>query len=167
MFRLHWDVVFAIFCRPSVLVGIYPEDVEVAFVTRPCPVVGVSAVFAYSPWRAAYQTHVTIHVVFKHNILIARVKRHYLYLHVTLMLAVFRDFLNVFRDNLVACLFVGDTFENIVCDICDINKERHCQARVRQLFGLAVSPKTVSEIVVLHSGMGLDITQTAVMVSKQ
>ncbi len=81
MFRLHWDVAFAIFCWLSVAVGIHSEDVEVAFVARPCPVVGVGTELADAPRRAAHQAHVLVFVIFKEDKLVAAVERHILDTH--------------------------------------------------------------------------------------
>ena len=109
---LHGLVVGGIFGRIAILVDIHTENVEVAFVTRPSPVVGVGAELADAPWRTAYETHVGVFVIFKENVLVAAVERNDFYTNLTFTLAVFLDLTDVLVNQLTAfCLggFIGDT----------------------------------------------------------
>ena len=71
LFRAIRDVVRGIVGRIVVLVGIDPEDGEIAGMAGPHPIVGVAAEFADGGRRSAHETDVTEHPEHEQEILVA------------------------------------------------------------------------------------------------
>ena len=103
--RLHRDVVGGILGRIAILVDIYTENVEVALMARPGPVVGVGAELADAPRRAAHQTHVLIFDILELDVLVAAVEGHDLHLVERLGLVTFGEILDVFLDQFLTLGF--------------------------------------------------------------
>ena len=91
LYALHRDVVGTIFGRAAIGSGVNAEDVEVALVARPGPVVGVGPELADAPRRAAHEAHVLVFVVLEEDVLVAAVERHDLDAHVAVAFAFLGD----------------------------------------------------------------------------
>ena len=137
---------------------------------RPSPVVSVGTELADAPRRAGHKTDILIDIVLEQDVLVAVVEGHDLHAHVAGTLPVcFQPF--AVLGNLLLAVgfghFVGDALEHCLRHILYVVEEQDGKAFIGEFLVFAVSPEAVFQVVVLHGGVGLHLTEAAMVVGEQ
>ena len=72
--RMVRHIVLAVFSRIIIFVGIDTEDTEVAGLTRPHPIIGVTSILAQTLWGCIDQTYIVISLIDREEIATAFIK---------------------------------------------------------------------------------------------
>ena len=164
-------VVFRVFCRVAVLVGIDAEHREVAGVAGPHPVVGVGAELADRARRSAYEADVTVYLVDNQIIVVAAIygrngggEERIVALGVGNHLHG-RSFHQAVALSIV--LGLAGSFFKLLCDVGHAFHEGNGKPGHRQLLAVVHCPIAVGEVVMLDGGKALDGAVAAVVVGQQ
>src|SRR5690554_2737477 len=132
---IHRNVIFRVFSRISVLVGIYSKNRKITRVAWPFPIVGIATIFSNAIWRCAYQAYVCEILVNKVIKLISLKKRLYGYRVFSIFVIFLLDFSNFLVDGFFTIQFTHAVIylrQNALGNIIHSDKKSN-----RQAFGIA------------------------------
>ena len=170
-FRAVWTVALAVRGRIVLRVGIYTEHREIAGVTRPHPVVRIPAELSYGRRRRPDETDVVI-LAIDEQIIAVSVKHGFDACHqaVAVRCGFSHKLRAVLRDKLLPVLFfhtLAVTLQDYGSHVLHPLEYPHPESRTRQ-FRLPVHrPETVTQIIVFHARMLLNMAVAAVVVCQQ
>ena len=173
-FRAQGHVILRIGRGFTILVGINPEDGEVARMARPHPIVGIGPELADRRGRRPDQTDIRIDLLGEHIILVPIIKgldldcHSGMFLELTFATGPFHgQLIQVGRggkQRLVLLLF--ERLHHVIGHVLYLLNESDSQSRIGQLLLTAHGPEAIRQVVVLHRAMPLDIAITAMVIGQ-
>ena len=139
--------------------------------TRPHPVIGVSAELADRRGRRADQAHIGKDLDHKSKILVSAEEGLDLHFHPGILAAeAFRNGLHLSGDQFLAFFPAGDVghgAQHVGSHVDDLADKPHLESRSRKFFGTRHGPEAIFQVVVLHRRKGLNRAVTAVVIREQ
>ena len=168
--RMVRDVVFAVFGRSVVLVGINAEDAEVAGLAGPHPVVGVTTILAQTLWWGIDKAHIIKALIDGEEVFAALIERVHLALNAfSAIIYHIHELRRNGVDDGVAFPLASTCRHRAKDEVSYINGldvEEHIKALVRQFVGKGVSDEAILEVVMLGGGVVLNGTETTMVVGE-